>query len=179
VGGGGGGGDAFPRRDGGIHAGMLNGWRGGEEHDAHQEMMRSDAADSGKKTCSDADVERDAKEVGQVAELLTGNRRNFRRPLLWPHWLPTPTNLGRRPEIAQIRKIFTNHRERRAFGRDAGDYCRCFLSPAMTVRETDRQLVMRPLLYSGEDKKPRPARFPGTWWCWRMKPQWKAKLLRN
>jgi cytochrome P450 len=48
---------------------MLDGWRGGEERDAHQEMMRLTLQIVGK-TLFDADVERDAQEVGKSLELL-------------------------------------------------------------------------------------------------------------
>src|SRR5881394_2090864 len=71
---------------------MVQGWRGGEERDAHQEMMRL-TLEIVAKTLFDADVERDAQEVGKSLELLLEIGANFRRTIFVPHWLPTPTNL--------------------------------------------------------------------------------------
>src|SRR5437762_3442823 len=100
---------------------MLNGWRGGEERDAHQEMMRLTLQIVGK-TLFDADVERDAPEVGKSLELLLEIGANFRRTIFVPHWLPTPANLRVKREVAQIEKIlYRIIGERRASGRDAGD----------------------------------------------------------
>jgi len=84
---------------------MLNGWRGGEEHDAHQEMMRLTLQIVGK-TLFDADVEGDAQEVGKSLELLLEIGANFRRTIFVPHWLPLHESTAKR-EIAQIEKFFT------------------------------------------------------------------------
>src|SRR5712692_8856003 len=100
---------------------MLESWRGGEERDVHQEMMRLTLQIVGK-TLFDADVERDAQEVGKSLELLLEIGANFRRTMFVPHWLPTATNLRVKKEIAQIEKIlYRIIAERRASGRDAGD----------------------------------------------------------
>src|SRR5260370_23522742 len=119
---------------------MLNGWRGGEERDAHQEMMRLTLQIVGK-TLFDADVERDAQEVGKSLELLLEIGANFRRAIFVPHWLPTPTNLRAKREIAQIEKIlYRIIGERRASGRVAGDLLSMLLSAQGDAgsRMTDR-----------------------------------------
>src|SRR5260370_4652264 len=55
---------------------MLNGWRGGEERDAHQEMMRLTPQIVGK-TPFHSHVQRDAPKVGQSLEMFLGNRAQF------------------------------------------------------------------------------------------------------
>src|ERR1700704_1053784 len=100
---------------------MLEGWRDGEERDAHREMMRLTLRIVGK-TLFDADVERDAQEVGKSLELLLEIGANFRRTIFVPHWLPTPTNLRVKREVAQIEKIlYRIIAERRASDRPPGD----------------------------------------------------------
>src|SRR5882672_1209221 len=59
---------------------MLSGWQGGEERDAHQEMMRLTLQIVGK-TLFDADVERDAKDVGKSLEQLLEMGANFQQLL--------------------------------------------------------------------------------------------------
>src|SRR5882762_4966818 len=83
---------------------ILADWRGGEERDAHQEMMRLTLQIVGK-TLFDADVERDAQEVAKSLEQLLEIGANFRRTIFVPHWLPPPTNLRMKREVAQIEKI--------------------------------------------------------------------------
>src|ERR1700730_1154558 len=112
---------------------MLSGWGDGEERDAHQEMMRV-TLQIVRKTLFDADVERDAQEVGKSLELLLEIGANFRRTIFVPHWLPTPTNLRVHREVAQIERIlYRIIGERRASGRDAGD----FLSMLLAARDED------------------------------------------
>src|SRR6202043_3030245 len=95
---------------------LLHEWQDGEERDAHQEMMRLTLQIVGK-TLFDADVERDAQEVGKSLELLLEIGANFRRTIFVPHWLPTPTNLRVKREVAQIEKIlYRIIGERRASG---------------------------------------------------------------
>jgi cytochrome P450 len=99
---------------------MLSDWHDGEEREGHQEMMRLTLQIVGK-TLFDADVERDAKDVGKSLEQLLELGANFRRTIFIPHWLPTPTNLRIKREVAQIEKIlYRIIAERRASGRDAG-----------------------------------------------------------
>src|SRR5258705_614111 len=82
---------------------MLHGWRGGEERDAHQEMMRLALQIVGK-TLFDADVQRDAQEVGKTLELLLEIGANFRRTHFVPHLLPTPTDMPANRGIEQVGK---------------------------------------------------------------------------
>src|SRR3977135_2389713 len=100
---------------------MLNGWRGGEERDAHQEMMQLTLQIVGK-TLFDADVAGDAHEIGRTITLLLDFSSDFRRLIFTPKWLPTPRNIQTALAIRRLDKIvYRMIAERRASGRDAGD----------------------------------------------------------
>src|ERR1700674_819113 len=62
---------------------MLDGWRGGEERDAHQEMMQLTLQIVGK-TLFDADVASDAQEVGSTITLLLDLSADFRKLIFTP-----------------------------------------------------------------------------------------------
>src|SRR5271169_1682885 len=112
---------------------LLHEWQDGEERDLHKEMMRLTLQIVGK-TLFDADVERDAQDIGKSLELLLEVGANFRRTIFVPHWLPTPANLRVKREVAQIEKIlYRIIAERRASGRDAGD----LLSMLLAARDED------------------------------------------
>jgi len=91
------------------------------------------------KTLFDADVERDAQEVGKSLELLLEIGANFRRTIFVPHWLPTPANLRVKREVAQIEKIlYRIIGERRASGATPAICCRCSLGPGRRWSPNDR-----------------------------------------
>src|SRR5467141_202886 len=157
---------------------MLNGWRGGEEHDAHQEMMRLTLQIVGK-TLFDADVERDAQEVGKSLELLLEIGANFRRAIFVPHWLPTPANLRVRREVKQIEKIlYRIIAERRASGRDAGDLLSMLLSAQDEdgSRMTDRQLRDETITLFLAGHETTASTLSWTWWLLAQNPRVEAKL---
>jgi cytochrome P450 len=157
---------------------MLNGWRGGEERDAHQEMMRLTLQIVGK-TLFDADVERDAQEVGKSLELLLEIGANFRRAIFVPHWLPTPTNLRVKREVAQIEKIlYRIIGERRASGRDAGDLLSMLLSAQDEdgSRMTDRQLRDEAITLFLAGHETTASTLSWTWWLLAKNPAVEAKL---
>jgi len=157
---------------------MLNGWRGGEERDAHQEMMRLTLQIVGK-TLFDADVERDAQEVGKSLELLLEIGANFRRTIFVPHWLPTPTNLRVKREVAQIEKIlYRIIGERRASGRDAGDLLSMLLSAQDEdgSRMTDRQLRDEAITLFLAGHETTASTLSWTWWLLARNPAVETKL---
>jgi cytochrome P450 len=157
---------------------MLNGWRGGEERDAHQEMMRLTLQIVGK-TLFDADVERDAQDVGKSLELLLEIGANFRRAIFVPHWLPTPTNLRVKREVAQIEKIlYRIIGERRASGRDAGDLLSMLLSAQDEdgSRMTDRQLRDEAVTLFLAGHETTASTLSWTWWLLARNPAVEAKL---
>jgi cytochrome P450 len=121
---------------------LLHEWSDGEERDVHKEMMRLTLQIVGK-TLFDADVERDAKDIGKSMELLLELGADFRRALFVPHWLPTPTNIRQERAIRQIEKVlYRIIAEKRASGRDAGDLLSMLLAAQDEdgSRMTDKQL---------------------------------------
>src|SRR5713226_476110 len=157
---------------------MLEGWHHGEERDAHQEMMRLTLRIVGK-TLFDADVERDAQEVGKSLELLLEVGADFRRTIFVPHWLPTPANLRVKSEVAHIEKIlYRIIAERRASGRDAGDLLSMLLHAQDEdgSRMTDRQLrdEVITLFLAGHENT--ALALSWTWWLLAQNPQAEAKL---
>jgi Cytochrome P450 len=117
---------------------MLATWRGGEERDLHEEMMNLALRIVGK-TLFDADVTRDAKEVGETLDLLLKIAANFGRTVLVPLWVPTPRNLRAKAGVRRLEKvIYRIIAERRAGGRggaglDHGD----LLSTLLQVQDED------------------------------------------
>ena len=157
---------------------MLEGWRDGEERDAHQEMMRLTLQIVGK-TLFDADVERDAQEVRKSLELLLEIGANFRRTIFVPHWLPTPTNLRVKREVAQIEKIlYRIIAERRASDRDAGDLLSMLLSAQDEdgSRMTDRQLRDETITLFLAGHETTASTLSWTWWLLAQNPAAEAKL---
>src|SRR6267154_231137 len=108
-------------------------WRNGEGRDIHQEMMQLALRIVGK-TLFDADVTRDAKEVGETLDLLLKIAANFGRTILVPLWVPTPRNLRAKAGVRGLEKIiYRIIAERRASDRDTGD----LLSTLLQVRDDD------------------------------------------
>src|SRR6267154_795024 len=157
---------------------ILAGWRDGEQRDAHQEMMRLTLQIVGK-TLFDADVERDAQDVGKSLELLLEIGANFRRTIFVPHWLPTPANLRVKREVAQIEKIlYRIIGERRASGRDAGDLLSMLLSAQDEdgSRMTDRQLRDEAITLFLAGHETTASTLSWTWWLLAQNPAVEAKL---
>jgi cytochrome P450 len=100
---------------------MIATWRNGEERDIHEEMMQL-ALRIVSKTLFDADVTRDAKEVGETLDVLLQIAANFGRTILVPLWVPSPRNIRAKLGIKRLEKvIYRIIAERRANGRDTGD----------------------------------------------------------
>lgn len=121
---------------------MLQEWQDGEERDIHKEMMRLTLQIVGK-TLFDADVERDAQDIGKSMELLLELGADFRRTLFIPQWLPTPTNIRLERAIRQIERVlYRMIAEKRSSGRDAGDLLSMLLAAQDEdgSRMTDKQL---------------------------------------
>src|SRR6266849_312109 len=157
---------------------MLDGWRDGDERDAHQEMMRLTLQIVGK-TLFDADVERDAQEVGKSLELLLEIGADFRRTIFVPHWLPTPANLRVKREVAQIEKIlYRIIAERRGSGRDAGDLLSMLLAAQDEdgSRMTDRQLRDETITLFLAGHETTASTLSWTWWLLAQNPAVEAKL---
>jgi len=157
---------------------LLESWRGGEERDAHRDMMRLTLQIVGK-TLFDADVERDAKEVGKSLELLLEIGANFRRTIFVPHWLPTPANLRVKREVEQIEKIlYRIIAERRASGHDAGDLLSMLLAAQDEdgSKMTDRQLRDETITLFLAGHETTASTLSWTWWLLAQNPAVEAKL---
>jgi len=157
---------------------ILESWRGGEERDVHREMMRLTLQIVGK-TLFDADVAGDAQDVGKSLELLLELGANFRRTLFIPHWVPTPTNLRIKREIAFIEGIlYRIISERRSSGRDAGDLLSMLLHEQDEdgTRMTDKQLRDETITLFLAGHETTASSLSWTWWLLGQNPAVEAKL---
>jgi cytochrome P450 len=157
---------------------LLENWQDGEERDAHQEMMRL-TLQIVAKTLFDADVARDTQNVGKSLELLLEFGANFRRTLFVPHWVPTPTNLRIKREIALIESIlYRIISERRASGREAGDLLSMLLHAQDEdgSRMTDRQLRDETITLFLAGHETTASTLSWAWWLLAQNPAAEAKL---
>ena len=157
---------------------LIESWRAGEERDVHQEMMRL-TLQIVAKTLFNADVARDAQDVGKSLERLLEFGAEFRRTLFIPHWVPTPTNLRIKREIAFIENIlYRIINERRVSGRDAGD----LLSMLLHVQDedgsrmTDKQLRDETLTLFLAGHETTASSLSWTWRLLAQNPAVEAKL---
>jgi len=157
---------------------LLHEWQDGEERDIHKEMMRLTMQIVGK-TLFDGDVERDAQEVGKSLELLLELGANFRRTLLVPHWLPTPTNIRQERAIRQIEKVlYRIIADKRASGRDAGDLLSMLLAAQDEdgSRMTDQQLRDETITLFLAGHETTANTLSWTWWLLAQNPAVEARL---
>jgi cytochrome P450 len=108
-------------------------WKTGEVRDIHEDMIRITLQIVGK-TLFNADLARDAKEVGETLETLLKLAADFGKSILIPLWVPTLRNLRARMGIRRIEKIiYRIIAQKRTEGRDAGD----LLSMLLAVQDED------------------------------------------
>jgi cytochrome P450 len=157
---------------------LLHEWQDGEERDIHKEMMRLTLQIVGK-TLFDADVERDAQDIGRSMELLLELSANFRRTIFIPHWVPTPTNLRMERAIRQIEKVlYRMIAEKRASGRDSGDLLSMLLAAQDEdgSRMTDQQLRDEAITLFLAGHETTANTLSWTWWLLAQNPAVEAKL---
>ncbi len=121
---------------------LLGEWKGGETRDIHAEMMRL-TLQIVAKTLFDADVDREARQVGHALEAIMELNSDFRKLILTPSWLPTPRNIRAAIATRRLDKIiFRFIEQRRASGKDTGDLLSMLLAAQDEdgSRMTDRQL---------------------------------------
>jgi cytochrome P450 len=157
---------------------IMESWCDGEERDVHKEMMRL-TLQIVAKTLFNADVARDTQDVGKSLELLLELGANFRRTLFVPHWVPTPTNLRIKREIAFIENIlYRIINERRSSGHDAGD----LLSMLLHVQDedgsrmTDKQLRDEAITLFLAGHETTASSLSWTWWLLAQNPRVEARL---
>lgn len=99
----------------------LSAWQSGEAVDIHNEMMQLAFAIVCK-CLFDADVEREAGEVGQAVKVFLDTlATRIGQPLI-PDWLPTPANRRFHRAIKTVNTVVERIiRERRSEGKDHGD----------------------------------------------------------
>ncbi|MGC1615422.1 MAG: cytochrome P450 [Candidatus Acidiferrum sp.] len=157
---------------------LMHEWQDGEERDIHKEMMRLTLQIVGK-TLFDADVERDAQDVGKSLELLLELGANFRRTIFIPQWIPTPTNLRLERAIRKIEKVlYRIIAEKRSSGRDAGDLLSMLLA-AQDVdgsRMNDRQLRDEAITLFLAGHETTANALSWTWWLLARNPGAESKL---
>jgi len=111
----------------------MRGWKSGEVRDIHEDMMEITLQIVGK-TLFNAELTRDAKEVGETMEVLLKLAADFGKSILIPLWVPTPRNLRARMGIRRIEKIIGRIiAQKRAEASDTGD----LLSMLLAVRDED------------------------------------------
>src|SRR5579863_8356923 len=157
---------------------LLHEWQDGEERDIHKEMMRVTLQIVGK-TLFDADVERDAQDVGKSLEMLLEIGADFRRTLFVPHWLPTPTNIRMERAIRRIEKVlYRIIAEKRASGRDAGDLLSMLLAAQDEdgSRMTDKQLRDEAITLFLAGHETTANTLSWTWWLLAQNPAVEKKF---
>jgi cytochrome P450 len=163
---------------------LLHEWQDGEERDIHKEMMRLTLQIVGK-TLFDADVERDAQDIGKSMEMLLELGADFRRTVLIPHWLPTPSNFRLELAIRKIEKVlYRMIAEKRASGREGGDLLSMLLAAQDEdgSRMTDTQLRDEAITLFLAGHETTANTLSWTWWLLARNPAVEAKLhaeLRN
>ena len=111
----------------------MRGWNSGEVRDIHEDMMEITLQIVGK-TLFNAELTRDAKEVGETMEVLLKLAADFGKSILIPLWVPTPRNLRARMGIRRIEKIiYRIIAQKRAEASDTGD----LLSMLLAVQDED------------------------------------------
>jgi cytochrome P450 len=157
---------------------LMQEWRDGEERDIHAEMMRLTLQIVGR-TLFDADVERDARDIGQAMELLLKLGANFRRTVFVPQWLPTPTNVRIELAMRRIEKVlYRIIAERRASGCDAGDLLSMLLAAQDEdgSRMTDQQLRDEAITLFLAGHETTANALAWTWWLLANHPRVEAVL---
>src|SRR5882757_1359487 len=157
---------------------MLATWRNGEERDIHEEMMQLALRIVGK-TLFDADVTRDAKEVGETLDILLRIAANFGRTVLIPLWVPTPRNLRAKLGIKRLEKVIYRIIEnRRASGGDSGDLLSILLQAQDEdgTRMSDRQLRDETITLFLAGHETTANTLSWTWWLLAQNPAVEKKL---
>jgi cytochrome P450 len=157
---------------------LLESWHDGEERDIHEEMMRVTLQIVGK-TLFDADVAKDAQEVGQSLELLMELSADFGKAIMIPEWVPTLHNLRKARAIRKLDKIiYRIIEERRESERDTGD----LLSMLLAARDddgsrmTDKQLRDESITLFLAGHETTANALSWTWWLLAQDPEAESKL---
>jgi cytochrome P450 len=157
---------------------LIGMWRDGEERDIHEEMMQL-ALRIVSKTLFDADVTRDAKEIGETLDVLLQIAANFGRTILVPLWVPSPRNIRAKLGIKRLEKvIYRIIAERRANGRDTGDLLSILLQAQDEdgTHMNDRQLRDETITLFLAGHETTANTLAWTWWLLAQNPAVEKKF---
>src|SRR5437764_431937 len=158
---------------------MLDGWREGEERDAHEEMMRL-TQNIVVKTLFTADVSAEADEIGEaLSRIVRPFASQATRKWILDNRLPTPRLLRFNRDVRKIdRFVYRIVSERRASGEDTGDLLSMLLRAQDEdgSRMTDRQLrdELMTLFLAGHETT--ASSLSWTWWLLAQNPVGEARL---
>src|SRR6266403_2230667 len=131
------------------------------------------------KTLFDADVTRDAKEVGETLDILLQIAANFGRTILVPLWVPSPRNIRAKLGIKRLEKvIYRIIAERRANGRDTGDLLSILLQAQDEdgTHMNDRQLRDETITLFLAGHETTANTLAWTWWLLAQNPAVEKKF---
>ena len=157
---------------------LTDSWKDGEQRDIHAEMMRLTLQIVGK-TLFDVEVNQEVQQVGHALEALMELNSDFRRLMLVPAWLPTPTNVKAELAIRRLDKIiYRIIAERRATGSDKGDFLSMLLNAQDDdgSRMDDHQLRDEALTLFLAGHETTAVALSWTWWLLAQHPEVEAKL---
>lgn len=157
---------------------MLQNWRAGAQLNVHDEMMGLTLAIVAK-TLFDADVTKEAREIGDALEVVMQVNTDPRRLLFVPAWLPTPANIAMRRAARRLdRVIYRIISERRANQHDAGDLLSLLLNAQDDdgSRMTDTQLRDEAVTIFLAGHETTAITLSWTWWLLAQHPHVEAKL---
>jgi cytochrome P450 len=157
---------------------LLESWQPGEPIDLHDAMMHLTLQVVGK-TLFNADVERDAPQVGQSLQVLLEYTADFRRLVMTPKWLPTRQNLRAKRAVRQLTKIIDRViRERRRSSKDGGDLLSMLIHAQDDdgSRMTTQQLRDEALTLFLAGHETTASTLSWTWWLLAQNPSVEEKL---
>jgi cytochrome P450 len=157
---------------------LASSWKDGERRDIHTEMMRLTLQIVGK-TLFGIELDREVQEVGHALEALMELNSNFRRLIMVPAWLPTPTNIKAEMAIRRLDKIiYRIIAERRASRIDNGDLLSMLLRAQDDdgSRMTDEQLRDEALTLFLAGHETTAVALSWTWWLLAQHPEVEKKL---
>ena len=157
---------------------LLESWKAGQRIDLHEAMMRLTLQVVGK-SLFDADVERDAPQVGETLEALLEYTADFRRLVMTPKWLPTKQNLQAKRAVRQLNEIIDRiiHQKRQS-NLDTGDLLSMLIRAQDEdgSRMTTQQLRDEALTLFLAGHETTASSLSWTWWLLAQNPDVEEKL---
>jgi cytochrome P450 len=157
---------------------LLESWKPDQRIDLHDAMMRLTLQVVGK-TLFNADVERDAPQVGENLHILLEYTADFRRLVMTPKWLPTKQNLQAKRAVRQLNEIIDRiiHQKRQS-SVDTGDLLSMLIHAQDEdgSRMTTQQLRDEALTLFLAGHETTASSLSWTWWLLAQNPHVEEKL---